>query len=155
MDVLTIVIITLVTSAVAGYAASKIASKVVRKRGEKIIKEAEAEGEMIKKERILQAKEKFIQLKSEHDRAVNERKRREWRRASSAPSRSKAACSPSKRSFREKPRRSTPAHERSYAPLQGVERRKEELRPQDQRARKPSGFEQIGGLGRRGKRRTS
>lgn len=67
MDVLTIVIITLVTSAVAGYAASKIASKVVRKRGEKIIKEAEAEGEMIKKERILQAKEKFIQLKSEHD----------------------------------------------------------------------------------------
>ena len=73
MDVLTIVIITLVTSAVAGYAASKIASKVVRKRGEKIIKEAEAEGEMIKKERILQAKEKFIQLKSEHDRAVNER----------------------------------------------------------------------------------
>ena len=40
MDVLTIVIITLVTSAVAGYAASKIASKVVRKRGEKIIKEA-------------------------------------------------------------------------------------------------------------------
>ena len=73
MDVLTIVIITLVTSAVAGYAASKIASKVVKKRGEKIIKEAEAEGEMIKKERILQAKEKFIQLKSEHDRAVNER----------------------------------------------------------------------------------
>ena len=72
MDVLTIVIITLVTSAVAGYAASKIASKVVKKRGEKIIKEAEAEGEMIKKERILQAKEKFIQLKSEHDRAVNE-----------------------------------------------------------------------------------
>ena len=38
-----------------------------------ILKEAEAEGEMIKKERILQAKEKFIQLKSEHDRVVNER----------------------------------------------------------------------------------
>ena len=37
------------------------------------IKEAEAEGEMIKKEKILQAKEKFIQLKSEHDRMVNER----------------------------------------------------------------------------------
>ena len=36
-------------------------------------KEAEAEGEMIKKEKILQAKEKFIQLKSEHDRQVNER----------------------------------------------------------------------------------
>ncbi len=43
------------------------------KRREVILKEAEAEGEMIKKEKILQAKEKFIQLKSEHDRAVNER----------------------------------------------------------------------------------
>ncbi|MBQ6604374.1 MAG: ribonuclease Y [Tidjanibacter sp.] len=37
------------------------------------LKEAEAEGEMIKKEKMLQAKEKFIQLKGEHDRTVNER----------------------------------------------------------------------------------
>ena len=37
------------------------------------LKEAETEGEMIKKEKMLQAKEKFIQLKSEHDRTVNER----------------------------------------------------------------------------------
>ncbi len=38
-----------------------------------ILKEAEAEGEMIKKEKILQAKEKFIQMKSDHDRTINER----------------------------------------------------------------------------------
>jgi ribonuclease Y len=44
-----------------------------KKRRSSILKEAEAEGEMIKKEKILQAKEKFIQLKSEHDRVVNER----------------------------------------------------------------------------------
>lgn len=44
-----------------------------KNRRTSILKEAEAEGEMIKKEKILQAKEKFIQLKSEHDRAVNER----------------------------------------------------------------------------------
>ncbi len=44
-----------------------------KKRRSSILKEAEAEGEMIKKEKILQAKEKFIQLKSEHDRTVNER----------------------------------------------------------------------------------
>ncbi|MCH5335681.1 MAG: ribonuclease Y [Alistipes sp.] len=48
----------------------------IRKRREDAIKEAEAEGEMIKKEKILQAKEKFMQLKSEHDRAVNERNRK-------------------------------------------------------------------------------
>ena len=45
----------------------------IRKRREAAVKEAEAEGEMIKKERILQAKERFIQLKSEYDRQVNER----------------------------------------------------------------------------------
>jgi len=50
-----------------------ITKSTVRKRREALIKEAEAEGEMIKKEKILQAKEKFIQLKSEHDRTVNER----------------------------------------------------------------------------------
>ncbi len=45
----------------------------VRQRRDAAIKEAENEGEMIKKEKILQAKEKFMQLKSEHDRMVNER----------------------------------------------------------------------------------
>lgn len=40
---------------------------------EEIIRNAEVEGENIKKEKILQAKEKFSQLKSEHDRMVNEK----------------------------------------------------------------------------------
>ena len=50
-----------------------VAKSSIRKRREAALKEAEAEGEMIKKEKILQAKEKFIQLKSEYDRQVNER----------------------------------------------------------------------------------
>ncbi len=50
-----------------------ITKNSIKKRCEAAVKEAEAEGEMIKKEKILQAKEKFIQLKSEHDRQVNER----------------------------------------------------------------------------------
>ena len=143
MDVLTIVIITLVTSAVAGYAASKIASKVVRKRGEKIIKEAEAEGEMIKKERILQAKEKFIQLKSEHDRAVNERNQKiaqSEQRAKQIESNLLAQQEePSK-----KTKEVNAAREHLDAQLQGVERRKEELdrKIKEQNVR----LEQIGGL---------
>ena len=40
---------------------------------EEILRNAEAEGENIKKEKILQAKEKFSQLKSEHDHMVNEK----------------------------------------------------------------------------------
>lgn len=50
-----------------------VTKNTIRKRREDALKDAQAEGEMIKKEKILQAKEKFIQLKSEHDRAVNER----------------------------------------------------------------------------------
>ena len=50
-----------------------ILKQSIKSRCEAAVKEAEAEGEMIKKEKILQAKEKFIQLKSEHDRQVNER----------------------------------------------------------------------------------
>ncbi len=48
----------------------------VKLRAKSILKDAEQEGEMVKKEKILQAKEKFMQLKSEHDRQVNERNQR-------------------------------------------------------------------------------
>ncbi len=41
-----------------------------------IIKEAELRAENIKRERELEAKEKFVQLKSNHDRDVNERNRK-------------------------------------------------------------------------------
>jgi ribonuclease Y len=46
---------------------------ILKKRRETILKEAEAEGEVIKKDKILQAKEKFLQLKSEHDKLINDR----------------------------------------------------------------------------------
>ncbi len=55
------------------FVTGMIAKKALRKKREAILKDAENEGEVIKKEKILQAKEKFIQLKSEHDRTVNER----------------------------------------------------------------------------------
>ena len=143
MDVLTIVIITLVTSAVAGYAASKIASKVVRKRGEKIIKEAEAEGEMIKKERILQAKEKFIQLKSEHDRAVNERNQK-IAQSEQRAKQIESTLLAQQEELSKKTKEVNAAREHLDAQLQGVERRKEELdrKIKEQNVR----LEQIGGL---------
>jgi ribonuclease Y len=46
---------------------------ILKKQKESIIKEAETEAEVLKKERILQAKEKFLQLKSEHEKVINER----------------------------------------------------------------------------------
>lgn len=47
--------------------------KALKAKKVKIITEAEAEGEVIKKEKMLQAKEKYLQLKSEHEKQVNER----------------------------------------------------------------------------------
>ena len=71
-------IITALLSALAGVGiylivATYITKNTIKKQCAAALKEAEAEGEMIKKEKILQAKEKFIQLKSEHDRNVNRR----------------------------------------------------------------------------------
>ncbi len=49
---------------------------VQRKKSQNIIKEAEAEAEVIKKDKILQAKEKFLQLKSENEKVINEKNQR-------------------------------------------------------------------------------
>ncbi len=47
--------------------------KALSSRSRKIIHEARAEAEVIKKEKILQAKEKFLQLKAEHEKEINNR----------------------------------------------------------------------------------
>ncbi|MCX7547682.1 ribonuclease Y [Xanthomarina sp. F1114] len=52
------------------------ASKLIKnakKSAASILKEAKSEGESIKKDKILQAKEKFIELKSEHEKVITSR----------------------------------------------------------------------------------
>ncbi|MDR1671790.1 MAG: ribonuclease Y [Alistipes sp.] len=73
---ITTIVIAVAAAASAAGLSLFLTGNLSKKRRSSILKEAEAEGEMIKKEKILQAKEKFIQLKSEHDRAVNERNQR-------------------------------------------------------------------------------
>lgn len=49
------------------------ASEIIRnakKTSESILRDAKSEGETIKKDKILQAKEKFIELKSEHEKVI-------------------------------------------------------------------------------------
>ena len=46
---------------------------ILKKKADEIIRNAEVEGENIKKEKIVQAKEKFLQLKSEHEEAIKEK----------------------------------------------------------------------------------
>jgi ribonuclease Y len=49
---------------------------MLRNKREQLLREAELEGENIKKEKILQAKEKFLKLKEEHENAIKDRERR-------------------------------------------------------------------------------
>ena len=50
-----------------------IRRSILRGKREEILEKAEIEGEKIKNERILQAKEKILALKSEHEQSVNEK----------------------------------------------------------------------------------
>jgi ribonuclease Y len=59
-----------------GVAGVVIQRVVLRGKSTQIIKEAEIEGENIKKDKILQAKEKFLKLKEEHEGAMKEKERR-------------------------------------------------------------------------------
>lgn len=49
---------------------------LLKKKKELILKEAETEGEAIKKDKILKAKEKFLSLKAEHDKTIQGRERK-------------------------------------------------------------------------------
>ncbi|WP_343634412.1 ribonuclease Y [Fluviicola sp.] len=59
-----------------GVATFIIQNTMLKKRKEQILKEADLEGEAMKKEKILQAKERFLKLKEEHEENVKERERR-------------------------------------------------------------------------------
>ena len=68
----------LILAFVAGAAAALgvyilIRRSILKGKGEEIIEKAKIEAEKIKNEKILQAKEKFLTLKSEHEQAVNEK----------------------------------------------------------------------------------
>ena len=63
-------VIALIVGFVLGYL---LINMTLKYRSKNIIKEAEAEAEVIKKDKILQAKEKFLQIKAEHEKQVNAR----------------------------------------------------------------------------------
>ena len=47
-----------------------------KKEADTILKEARVEAEVIKKDKILQAKERFIELKSEHEKVILAREKK-------------------------------------------------------------------------------
>ena len=74
MNTILIYIVVAVLSAIGALSAYIVIRKVLLKgQKEEIIRKAEIEAESIKKEKIFQAKEKFLQLKSEHELYINEK----------------------------------------------------------------------------------
>ena len=59
-----------------GVIAVIIQSVLLKSRKEQIIKDAEKEGENMKKNKILQAKERFLKLKEEHEVKIKDRERK-------------------------------------------------------------------------------
>jgi ribonuclease Y len=67
------IVIGVVAFFAGGSIAWLIVMKALQSRSQKIIREAEAEAEVIKKDKILQAKEKFLYLRTEHEKEINNR----------------------------------------------------------------------------------
>lgn len=76
MEVIWIVAASIVSALTTSFLAYFILSKATQRHREALVKDAENDGELIKKEKILQAKEKFIQLKAEHEKMINEKNSR-------------------------------------------------------------------------------
>ena len=69
-----LVIVLSFSALLIGFGASYFVWQLALKnKSQKIVSEAEAEAEVIRKEKILQAKEKFLQLKTEHEKVINEK----------------------------------------------------------------------------------
>lgn len=139
MDILMIVVIAAAVSAVTGFATFF----GVKARSGAILKEAENEGEMIKKEKMLQAKEKFIQLKSEYDKQVNERNQK----LSQSEQRAKQIEAQLQNQQREAERKiadNDRLKEKMEGQMQALEHKKEELA--QLMAEQNSRLEQISGM---------
>jgi len=84
MDNIVTIIITAVAALAVGFIIAKMLEKnnaataiaSAKKEAASIIKNAEKDGESLKKDKMLQAKERFIELKSEHEKVINSRERK-------------------------------------------------------------------------------
>ncbi|MFM1794016.1 MAG: hypothetical protein RL642_401 [Bacteroidota bacterium] len=84
MESLIIPIITGIVAVLAGLGLGKVifskntAAKLeeAQKQAEQILNDAQFKAENLKKERLLEAKEKFVQLKADHEKEVFEKNRK-------------------------------------------------------------------------------
>lgn len=74
METVIICIVTaLIGLAVGVVITSTFLKKAIEKKSENLLKDAEEKGEMIKRDKVLQAKEKYLQLKSDYENTFQEK----------------------------------------------------------------------------------
>ncbi len=75
MELTSVIIGVVIRLVIGGLVVFLLQKSILKGKAENILKEAEADGEAMKKDKILQAKERFLQLKEEHENAVRSRER--------------------------------------------------------------------------------
>ena len=73
MNIIIIICVGLICLVIGILLANTMLKKALEKKSQQMLKDAETEGEVLKKEKMLQAKEKFLQLKAEHEKSINEK----------------------------------------------------------------------------------
>ncbi len=143
MDITQILIGVIVGVVVGGVLAYLLLNNGMKKRREAIIKEAEAEGENLKKEKMVQAKEKFLQLKEEHENESREKEKR----ANQALEKSKQReqqLSRQQQDLSNKERQVDGLKKDLEQKMQGLERRQEDVEKNHQK--QVAALEKIGNL---------
>ena len=72
-SILTLLVIAVSGIMAGGLLTGTVLRKAMDRKRDMILKEAMEKAEVLKKEKILQAKEKFLQLKTEHEKFVHEK----------------------------------------------------------------------------------
>lgn len=75
-DIITIAIVGLVALIIGFTIASTLLRKAIEAKSNTLLENAKKAAEQLKKDKILQAKEKFLELKSEHEKVINNRNRK-------------------------------------------------------------------------------
>jgi len=68
-----VVVMVFVSFIIGGGLSYVLWDRALRSKKDKLIRDGQAEAEVLKKDKILQAKEKFLYLKAEHEKFVNEK----------------------------------------------------------------------------------
>jgi ribonucrease Y len=112
--------------AVGAVGAYLITQASIKRKGNRIITEAEQEAEMIKQRKMLQAKEKFLQLKSDHEKVINEKDGKLSQRENGIKQK-EYSLSQRSEDLQQKQKEIEAIRENLSVQLDLVERRKEEL----------------------------